>query len=122
MSSRSTVAGSAPTKGKFNRRDVASATAFFLAVVGLALGTLKILHDRSPRGAVALGDVGKFLFVPSRDVAEVPIIDSKSDRGVTRLALAGVPRQGLVSEAPGRVGASLPARGVLGALALAVAA
>ena len=118
MSSRSTVADSAPTKGKFNRRDVASATAFFLAVVGLALGTLKILHDRSPRGAVALGDVGKFLFVPSRDVAEVTIIDSKSDRVVTRLALAGVPRQVLVSEAAGAMVASFPDRSVLEAIDL----
>ncbi len=112
------VAYSAPTKGKFNRRDVALAAAFFLAVVGLALGTLKILHDRSPSGAVALSDVGKFLFVPSRDIAEVTVIDSKSDRVVTRLALAGVPRQVLVSEAAGAMVASFPDRSVLEAIDL----
>jgi DNA-binding beta-propeller fold protein YncE len=118
MPSRSMLADNVPTRGKFDRRDLALAAALFLAIVALALGTLKILHDRSPGAAVALSDVGKFLFVPSRDVAEVTVIDSKSDRVVTRLALAGTPHQVLVSEAAGAMVASFPDRSVLEAIDL----
>jgi DNA-binding beta-propeller fold protein YncE len=112
------VARTAPTKGNFNRRDVALAAAFFLAAVGLALGALNILHDRSQGGTAALSDVGKYLFVPSRDVAEVTVIDNKADRVVTRLALTGVPRQILVSEAAGAMVASFPDLSALEAIDL----
>lgn len=101
------------TKRRFSRRAVVSAAVILLAAAGFALGAMKIAHERSQSGAAPLGDVGKFLFVPSRDAAEVTVIDSKSDRVVTRIPVTGIPRQVLVSEATGAMVASFPDRSVL---------
>ncbi len=98
--------------GKLNRRVVAWTALALLLVIGLALARLQILDDRS-LGAVSLADVEKFLFVPSRDVPQVTVIDSRSDRVVARIAMPGITRQVLVSEAVGAMVASFPDRSVL---------
>jgi len=101
-----------PTEGRLKRRLVAWLALALLVVAGLALDRLQILDDRS-QGAVSLADVEKFLFVPSRDAPQVTVIDGRSDRVVARIALPGVPRQVLVSEAVGAMVASFPDRSVL---------
>ncbi len=109
MPSRSIVA-QVSIGGSLSRRAVALAALVLLAVIGLALGALKVVGNRS---APSLVDVEKFLFVPSRDAPEVTVIDSKSDRVVTRVVVSDIPRQILVSEAVGAMVASFTDRSTL---------
>ncbi len=50
-----------------------------------------------------LGDVGSYVFVPSRAAPQVTIIDTDVDQVVARLALDSIPNQILVSDAVGRL-------------------
>ncbi len=91
----------------------------FIVVIGLALGAPKLLRQPASVDVPSLADVGRFLFVQSRDAPEVVVVDGKSDRVVTRLATGNAARQVLVSEAAGILVASLPARRALELIDLA---
>ena len=82
-------------------RSIVAAAA--LASAGLALG----------KDTASLADAGRFAFVASRDAPEVAVLDGASDRVLTRIALGGVPRQVLVSEAAGLLVASFAAASAL---------
>lgn len=112
MVARATEPTQSP-KPRSGRRAVAPIAVILLAAAGLGLGAMKIAHERPRGGAAPLGDVGRYLFVPSREAAEVTVIDGKSDRTVTRIPLAAIPRQVLVSEAAEVMVASFPGRSVL---------
>lgn len=81
--------------------------------MGLALGTLKVLDESAKSGAPALNDGERFVFVPSRGAPEVAAIDSKTDRVVARIGVAGIPNRVLVSDAVGAIVASFAGRSTL---------
>ncbi len=110
---RSITEGGPLATGRSNRRAVAWAAVVLLAVIGLALGTLNVLDDGPKSSAPALNDGERFVFVPSRGAPEVTAIDSKTDRVVTRIAVAGIPNRVLVSDAVGAIVASFAERSTL---------
>lgn len=99
MSTRSIMAGR--IAGKFNRRSGAAAAAVLLVGAGLAFGAFKVFEDSPNNGVPSLGDGTRFLFVASRSAPQVTVIDSKSDQAVTRIKVADIPHQVLVSDAAG---------------------
>lgn len=112
MPTRSIIAGTVSATGTSSRRAIALA-AVLLAVIGLSLGTLKVLDDGSKRSAPALNDGERFVFVPSRGAPEVTAIDSKTDRVVARIGVAGIPNRVLVSDAVGSIVASIAGQSTL---------
>ncbi|MBI1984137.1 MAG: hypothetical protein HYS61_08065 [Acidobacteria bacterium] len=113
MPTRSIIAGTVSATGTSSRRAIALAAAVLLAVIGLSLGTLKVLDDGSKSSAPALNDGERFVFVPSRGAPEVTAIDSKTDRVVARIGVAGIPNRVLVSDAVGAIVASFAGRSTL---------
>ena len=115
----SITANGAPAGGSSRRWIIASAAVVLLVGIGLALGAFKMLSGSPQQSNVAsLNDVGRYVFVPSRGVAEVTVIDSKTDRVATRIALAGIPNRVLVSEAVGAMAASFAGQSKLEVIAL----
>lgn len=117
MSTRSIIATGASATGRPYPRAIAAA-AVVLAVVALALVTLIVFEKNAGSRVPSLADGEKFVFVPSRAAPEVAVIDSKSERVVTRIALAGVPQQVLVSDAAGAMVASFAGRSTLDVVGL----
>lgn len=113
MPARSIIEDGPLAPGRSKRRAIVWAAVVLLAVIGLALGMLKVLDDGPKSGAPGLNDGERFVFVPSRGAPEVTAIDSKTDRVVARISLTGIPTRVLVSDAVGAIVASFAGRSTL---------
>lgn len=100
------------------RRILAVAAVLLVVGTGISSGALKLLDGRSGGKMPALDDGGRFVFVPSRAVPEVAVIDSRSDQLVTKIAVARIPNQILASDAEGVLAASFAGRSKLEVIAL----
>jgi YVTN family beta-propeller protein len=88
----------------------------------LAAAALAAAGSAAAKDIASFADAGRFAFVPSRDAPEVAVLDGSSDRVVARIALGGVPRQVLVSEAAGVLVASFAGANALEIVELAAPA
>lgn len=104
--------------GGARRRIVASVALVLLVGVGLTLVALRRPADGSKAGVPSLDDGARFVFVPSRSAPHVAAIDSKSDRVVATIDVAGVPNQAVVSNTLGVLAVSFAGRSTLEAVGL----
>lgn len=72
----------------------------------LALPLAGLVAAALPAPAVALDDVGRYVFVPNRASADVAVIDTALDEVVARVPVGNVPHQVVVSKATGKLVAS----------------
>lgn len=94
-------------------RHILAVAVMVLIGIGVALGAIQLFDGRSGGAVLALDDGGRFVFVPSRAVPEVTVIDTKSDQVVARIAVNGVPNQVLASDAAGALAVSFAGKSKL---------
>lgn len=97
---------------------ILAVVAMVLIGIGVVLGAIRLFDGRSGGTVPALDDGGRFVFVPSRAVPEVTVIDTKSDQIVARIAVHGIPSQVLVSDAAGVLAVSFADQSKLAVIAL----
>jgi YVTN family beta-propeller protein len=71
-----------------------------LLLITIATSTLLAGASSS---AASLDDAGRYVFVPNRASADIAVIDSRTDRVVTRLPVGNVPHQVAVSDVTGKL-------------------
>ena len=93
-------------------------TAGVLALV-LGLAIFKVPTGSAGHAPVPLTDGDRFVFLPSADRGEVTVVDGKSDRVGATVAVAGQPRQVVVSEPTALMAVSFAAKPALQLVELA---
>ncbi len=112
MSAHSIAERGTQATGRSNWRAIAWATVLVI-VIGLALAAYQVLYGGARSSVSALDDGERYVFVPSRGEAQVAVIDARSERVVTRIALKDRPNQVLISDAAGAMVASFAGRSIV---------
>lgn len=113
MYPRSIIAETASATARCRRRAIVWTAVVLLIGIGLALAALKVVDGGSKSSVPTFSDGERFVFVPSRGAPEVTVIDSKTDRVIAKIGVAGIPNRVLVSDAVGAMVASFADRSTL---------